>query len=537
MSPEAAAGVVEQPQIDGGPTAHPELDVAEVRTLALRGVGAMLLRSIGQRGLQMVGNILLARWLAPETFGFYAIVSFIVGMAGFLSDLGLGASLVQRKEALQEKDLRTAFSLSFLLNVVVVGTLLAVAGPLIHAYDIDAGNVAAVQVLAATILFSTFVAVPAIRLERQLRFKELSIADVAGSLAYVFVAIPLAFQFKDPHVAQEGAASAVWVFVWATVASRVVYTIVLNLMSRWRPRFGLDVRAMRSMMSFGLPYQANGLVNALKDNFIPTFIAFALTAQSVGYVTWAVGLATNALFLLPIVSKVTFPAYARLQHDREALADAIEKSIKWVAATVFPATLFLAALARQIVEHVYGPKWFPGLTSFYLFCIPMLNAAYSTVAISALYGLGRAKTVLRLTMIWAAVGWALAVPLTLWIGMNGFAVAMSLVSCLSILAVSALRREIKIRILAPLVRILIIAAIPAALIGAVSHMVRDSFQLAGLAAAGGFAYLALLYLAGEMAEVRDLIGRLGFTRRKAVAAGASTIGTLILMLGLQVLHV
>lgn len=505
MSPEAAPGIVEQPQIDGGPTAHPELDVEEVRHLAVRGVGAMLLRSIGQRGLQMVGNILLARWLAPRTFGFYAIVSFVVGIAGFLSDLGLGASLVQRAEKLTERDLRTAFSLSLCLNLAAVGILWGVAGPLVRAYGIDAANVTAVRVLALTILFSTFTTIPSITLERGLKFRRLAVADLVGSLVYVGIAVPLAFGYRAPSVAEAGAAGAVWVFVWATVASRATFTVLVYTLAPWRPRLGVDARAMRAMLRFGLPYQLNGFVNALKDNFIPTFVAFAVTAEAVGLVTWAVGLATNALFLLPIVSRVTFPAFARLQHDHDALRDAIEKAIRWCAATVFPATLFLAALARQIVEHVYGPKWEPGLPSFYLLCIPMLNAAYSTVMVSALYSLGRAKVVLRLTVIWALAGWALAVPATLAFGMHGFALAMSAVSLLAVLSARELNKVVRVDFVRPLARMFVLAAIPAGAVALVAHQVRNSGQLALLALAGGLAYLVGLALAGELRELRAYV--------------------------------
>jgi len=507
--PEVAAGVVEHPEIDAGPTAHPELGAEEVKRLALRGVGALVVRSIGQRGLQMIGNILLARWLAPKTFGLYAIVSFVVGLAGFLSDLGLGASLIQRKERLTERDLRAAFSLSMMLNLAVVGAMLALAGPVVRAYGVEPSNALAVQVLALSILFSTFTAIPSIRLERALKFKQISIADLAGQFAYLAVALPLAYPYwRHPSFAEANAAAAVWAFVWASVASRGVHALVLNVASPWVPRLGFDLRAMRSMLSFGLPYQLNGVVNALKDNFVPTFIAVVAGPKAVGFVIWAVGLATNALFLMPIVSRVTFPAYARLQHDLDALRGAIEQSIKWVAATVFPATLLLAALGRQIVEHVYGPKWEPGLTSFYLLCIPMLNAAYSTVMVSALYGLGRARVVLRLTMIWALAGWALGVPLTLLVGADGFALAMSLVSWLSILAVLELNKIVKVRFVPTLLRIFIFAGIPAAIIAVFSRfIVHNAFQLAGVAAAGVGAYLALMFFSGELDDAVAMLRR------------------------------
>lgn len=518
MPPEVAAGVVEQPQIDGGPTAHSELEADEVKRLALRGVGALVMRSIGQRGLQMIGNVLLARWLAPTTFGLYAIVSFVIGIAGFLADLGLGASLIQRRDRLTQKDLRTAFTLSLLLNGAVVVLLWILAHPIVRAYGVAPQHETAVRVMALSVLFSSFTVIPTIRLERMLKFKQISIADLAGQMIYLGVTVPLAFSFRAPSFAEANADNAVWIFVWGTLASRAVHTLIMNLASRWRPRIGLDWRAMREMLRFGLPYQMNGFVNALKDNFIPTFIAAVAGATAVGYVTWAVGLVTNALILLPVVTRVTFPAYARLQHDPAALRDAIEKSIRWVAATVFPAALLLAALARQIVEHLYGPKWAGGLVSFYLLTIPILASAYSTVMVSALYALGQAKAVLRLSMIWAVAGWALAVPAVLLVGYHGFALAMALVSTLSVLTVRELNRFVKVRFVPGLIKIFTLSAIPAAVVASVARiLVHSVVSLAALAAAGGALYLLLLYLTGELDGIRTAI----LERRAAAARAAS----------------
>jgi O-antigen/teichoic acid export membrane protein len=173
-----------------------------------------------------------------------------------------------------------------------------------------------------------------------------------------------------------------------------------------------------------------------------------------------------------------------------------------------PTTFLLAALARQIVEHIYGPKWEPGLPSFYLLCIPMINAAYSTVMVSALYSVGRAKVVLRLTLTWAAAGWALGVPLTLIIGEHGFALAMSVVSWLSIMSVREMNKVVKVRFVGAMVKVAVLSAIPAAIVGATARfVVRDAFSLAAMAAAGVLGYVALMLASGELDEPLAMIKR------------------------------
>ena len=518
MPPEVAPGVVEHPEIDAGPTAHPELESHEVRRLAVRGVGVLVARSLAQRGLQMAGNILLARWLAPRTFGLYAVVSFFIGLAGFLSDLGIGASLVQRRERLTDRDLHTAFTVSLAMNLLVIGSLWMAAPLLAAAYEVP-GSVPLLRAMSFTILLGTFSAIPAVVLERKLRFKTLAVADLAGQVAYLAVALSMAAKYwRQPSLAEAQTSEAVWIFVYATIASRLVHAAIVNVSSPWRPRLRFEPGRARRLLAFGVPYQVNGLVNAMKDNFIPIFVALVTGATAAGYVIWAVGLVTNALLFMPVVSKVAFPAFARLQHDPKALRGAVEAAIRLVAITVVPAALFLAAFAGQIVEHVYGPKWMPALPSVYLLCIPMINSAYSTVCVSALYGLGRSKTVLKLTLVWAIAGWAVGVPLTLAFGMHGFALAMSLVSWLSFMSVRALRRHVEVSFVPAMLRISAAAAVPAAICWAVSDtLVHNAAQLAALALAGGLVYLAGLRLTGDLGVL------LAIVKRHRGAADASSV--------------
>lgn len=499
---EDTAGVIGvdplEPQVSAVPHEPPQaphMGVAEVKRLAVRGVAALAIRTMGVRLMTFTGNVLLARLLAPKTFGLFAIVNFIVAIASFLADLGIGAALIQRKEELTEEDLRTAFTLGIIIDTAFTTAIFLLAPVLVRLYSLDPRYALAVRVLSLTILFSTFGTIPSIKLERRLQFTKASMADIASQLVYTAIAVTLAF--NGLHV---------WAFVIASVVSRALDAVLLNLMAFWRPRLGLTKDSARRLLVFGLPYQATGLIVQVKDNFVPTFVAFAGGATAVGYLNWAVGLAATPLFLVTIVSRITFPTYARLQHELEELRSAIEQSIRWISATVFPGVFLIMALASPIVHNLYGDKWRPALPSFYFLCIPILASSYSTVLVSALYGLGRAKQVLKLTVIWTVAGWGLGVPMTLWFGFTGFAAALAIVSSLSLLAVYEIRKVIDVRFARMQIRLLAIAGLPALAVWvAAPHVVHSVATLGGLGVAGGTAYVLLLLVTGEFGDARRLL--------------------------------
>lgn len=474
---------------------QPEMSTHEVRRLAVKGIGAVIVRTIGLRMLTFAGNILLARILDPKSFGLFAIVNFVVLIAAFLADMGMGAALVQRKEKLSEDDLRAAFTLGLVVDGAITLALVGLAPVLVGIYNLDPQYANAVRIMASTVMISSFAVVPAIMLERGLRFKDMANAELLGQIVYSVTAVCLA-----------AAGLHVNAFILASLASRVVHAAALNMMAPWKPVIAWHAARLKSLLAFGVPYQLNGLVLQLKDNFVPIFIALLAGPTEVGYVNWAVGLATNALFLQAIVSRVTFPTYSRLQNDLPALKSAVEKSIKWISATVFPATFMLAALAHQIVRFLYGPKWAPGLVTFYLLCIPVLAASYSSVLVSALYGVGKAKTVLKLSTIWAIAGWAIGIPLTAWLGFNGFALSTVIVSTLSVLSVREMNKIVKISFVRTQVKLAIIAGLPAFAVWVMSYQVVHGIpSLLALGGFGGLAYLGLLALTGEMNEARSLV--------------------------------
>lgn len=479
-----------------GVVRHHHMPIAEVKRLALRGVAVLAVRTFGLRMITFTGNVILARILVPKSFGLFAIVSFIVQFSAFLADMGIGPALVQRKEELTERDLRAAFTLSFLIDAAFTVGLILVAPLLVNLYHLEPRYVLPIRVLSVTIMLSTFATIPNILLERRMEFSRNSAADMIASILYITLCVVLVV----------GLGLQLWAFIIASIVSRLVNTILMNTYAFWRPRFGFNRESVRTLLRFGLPYQANGLLIQVKDSLVPTFVAWHAGASAVGQLNWSIGMAANALFLLTIVTRVTFPAYARLQHDPRALRRALEMSIKWVAATVFPVAMILMALADPIVHYVYGEKWRPGLYSFYLLCIPIMMSSFSTVLVSALYGLGRARQVLKLTVIWTIVGWALAIPLTKRYGITGFAAAMALVSLLSVMSVIEVRKIIEIRFVPTLLRIFVFAALPALGVWVLApHVVHNLVSLAFLGFAGGVAYLSFMWMGGELTEARGLI--------------------------------
>jgi len=97
--------------------------------LALRGGVVSVAMQYGNGALQIVAAILLARLLAPEDFGLFAIVSVLTSFAPYLIDFGLGDATAQKSKIIRSQ-VSSLFWLSSGIGLTIAAVV-AVCSPLI----------------------------------------------------------------------------------------------------------------------------------------------------------------------------------------------------------------------------------------------------------------------------------------------------------------------------------------------------------------------------------------------------------------------
>src|SRR5262245_37453726 len=94
----------------------------------MQGASLMVLRTLVLYPIGFAGEVLLARLLAPQDFGVYALASFVtVTLAGVL-EVGLAASLIQRPQEPQDEEYQTLFTIQ-IVGITVLGLSIFLAAP------------------------------------------------------------------------------------------------------------------------------------------------------------------------------------------------------------------------------------------------------------------------------------------------------------------------------------------------------------------------------------------------------------------------
>src|SRR5206468_4213656 len=100
-----------------------KVDAAALKRSARLGLIALIVRTVLLQFTVLGGNIWLARLLAPEDWGAFAIIQFALSFFAFFGDAGLGGALVQQKAEPTRRQLSSVWCFQLVASLAVVGVI------------------------------------------------------------------------------------------------------------------------------------------------------------------------------------------------------------------------------------------------------------------------------------------------------------------------------------------------------------------------------------------------------------------------------
>jgi O-antigen/teichoic acid export membrane protein len=261
------------------------------------------------------------------------------------------------------------------------------------------------------------------------------------------------------------------------------------------------------LLSFGIPFQANSLLALMKDDLLIAYIGKILPLTQVGYIGFAQKWAFTPLrLIMDNVIRITFPSFARLQHEKEHLGKAVEKSLFALSLLIFPSLVGLVILAPQFMQVIPKyQKWEPALLSLAYFAMNAGLSSISTPLTNALNAIGKIKISLYLMVFWTTTTWVLT-PICIYLyGYNGFAGASALISTSVFLVVIIAKRYISFSLRGvwlPLIASLFMGLVLLMIGKVLPHTLL--FILVQIIIGGG-AYMLLMYLLAKDEVKNDIL--------------------------------
>ncbi|OGE12303.1 hypothetical protein A3G14_03555 [Candidatus Curtissbacteria bacterium RIFCSPLOWO2_12_FULL_38_9] len=443
-----------------------ELDIELIKKRAVSGIITFTLRTFFIQAYTFFATFILTILIAPEIFGIYFVVTAIINLFIYFSDVGLAAALIQKKQEPTREDLVTTFTIQQVIIIALIVLGLAFSNSIARFYGLDNSGLMLMRVLIFSLFLSSLKTIPSVLLERHLSFTRFVIPQVAENFVFYTLTIILAFL-------NFGLES----FIWAVLARGIVGLVLIYALSPWKPALGFEMRSAKRLVSFGIPFQLNSIIALIKDDLLVVFLGKILPFAQVGYIGWAQRFAFVPLrFVMDNVIKVTFPAYSRFQHDIRQLSAAIEKSIFFVALTVFPIVTGMVAISSRVISTIpnYG-KWEPAIPLLYFFAINAMFAAVNTTLTNTLFAIGKPNIVLKLMVFWTTMTWVLTFAFVKYFGFIGVAAASAVVAASTSIIIYFVKKEFKVAILKNIYAPLIASLIMLALIRYFDHILPPGY--------------------------------------------------------------
>ena len=341
----------------------------------------------GSKAIALVVQIVLARLLAPEAFGLLAIMLVLVDVAYAIAQSGLGAALIQRKDA-DDLSCTTAFWLSLALAIVLYAMIFA-AAPVIAVFYGMPDLAPCLQVIALAVPFHAVNSIQRSILQKNMDFKSIFVSNTAA------VAIS--------GVAGVGAALAglgVWALVIQAVSQVVVACTIMAFQVPWRPSFAFEASRAKELFSYGWKICATSILNVVYSGVSELILGKACSAGDLGLYSqgrkWpnaGINVAGNAL------QNVMFPAFAAMQGDMGRLQAAIRKALAVGNFVIIPLSLLAVATAEPVVAILLGKKWLPCVPVFQMTCAANCVLMLQLVNLRAYMALGDSGLYLRLQVV------------------------------------------------------------------------------------------------------------------------------------------
>jgi O-antigen/teichoic acid export membrane protein len=381
---------------------------------AIRGAG------IGGGGVALRQALALALYLAlarvatPRDFGQFAAGSILVTAGTILSESGMLAAVIQRRDRVEEAA-NTA-----LVSTVAAGLGLGLLGlavaPLIGlAFESRTiGLVAAA--MSGTFVLSSGQLVPQALLQRRFSFLRRVVSDPLSVITFGVTALIAC-----------GSGMGVWGLVLGSYAAVLVEFNLAWLFARWRPRLRLASVAMwRELVAYGRNVLAGELAfrgaHALQTFIIGRGVSTSALGQY-GYAMRVAGQPWAAL--VNAASYVLFPTFARIASDEPRLQAAFIRSLRWMALLALPLSMILFPLGEPLVVLLLGETWRPAGEAVTALCLYSAGHTLAGLAGELFKATGRTDLFFRVHLVSVVLAVGLML-LFLPFGLIGVATAVSL---------------------------------------------------------------------------------------------------------------
>lgn len=358
----------------------------DIKTRSVNAFKWTALNQITSQTLGIIFNIILARLLSPQDFGYFALPFVVYMFFRLLMDFGFTEVMI--KEVNDDKNILHSSVYWFMVFIGVICSLISFSLSPLIAYWSKADEAGTInQWLSISILISAFIGGFDAMIRKKLEYKKAFYIEIFSNLISGIAALYVALQ------------TGIW---HALIVKNVLYIALCLLLTliifRWRPNFVLDKKLMQRHLGFATSNITEQILNFITRNADTILISRFLGANPMGIYDRA-----NKFLTLPITqisgvfTKMMLPTMIHHKDDNQ-ISNTYLKICALISLVSFPMMLGLFAVAEDFTILLFGIHWKGMIPLLKIFCIISLFQSISSVGHSIYYLKNKADALLKFTI-------------------------------------------------------------------------------------------------------------------------------------------
>lgn len=359
--------------------------------------------------LQPITNAVLARLLVPEAFGLVATINMVISFTDIFTDAGFQKFIVQHEfnsDSERDEYINVAFWSNLGISLFLLAMIVIFKNPIATmtgASDLANG----IAIAAISLPITSFSSIQMSVFRRDLDFRTLFVVRMVGAFVPVIITIPLALFLRN-----------YWALVVGTLCGNAIASILLTILSSWKPRFSYSWSKFKRMFSFCYWILIESILIWL-TSYIGTFIVGKyMTSYYLGLYKTSMTTITQIMSLITAATTpVIFSATSRLQNDRNAMNELFISSLRLVSFMLIPIGVGIFLYKDTVTLILLGNQWKEAVNFIGLYGLSnALGLVLASYWDSMFNAIGKPKYSVLTQCIYLIV----LVPMLLWGASKGF---------------------------------------------------------------------------------------------------------------------
>ncbi len=301
--------------------------------------------------LQFIQIFILARILDSSSFGLMAIVMVVIGFAQTFSDMGVSNAIIYRHDTTKNQ-LSSLYWLNIIAGISVFVILLILTPFIVNFYHQP--QLTVLLILTSLVFLITPIGQQfQILLQKELVFDNLAKIDIISQMVGTFITILFAYL-----------GFGVISIVFGQLANTTLRCICLlkSGWGTWHPNLHFHIPDLKNYLNFGMYQMGESTINYFNSNLDNITIGKFIGVNALGFYSFAFNIVLLPIQKInPIINRVAFPVFSKLQSHNNGLKDAYMYVLNIISVINFPIYIGMAVTAPIFIPLIFGNKWLPSI--------------------------------------------------------------------------------------------------------------------------------------------------------------------------------